>query len=59
MTSQRNGVDATVNACTGFTYLRVMCAQLYFPTIRKDCHCNAQNSMCMQYFSADKLTTGV
>ena len=25
--------------------------QLYF-------HCNAQNFMCMQYFSADELTTG-
>ena len=35
--------------------------QLYFPTIRKDFHCNAQNSMCMQYMyvSADELTTGV
>ena len=33
--------------------------QLYFPTIRKDFHRNAQNSMCMQYFSADELTTGV
>ena len=31
--------------------------QLYFPAIHKDFICNAQNSMCMQYFSADELTT--
>ena len=61
--SRHNGVDATVNACTGFTYLcdvrAVLYMQLYFPTIRKDFHCNVHNSMCMQYFSADELTTGV
>ena len=64
MTNSRcNGVDATVNACTGFTYLcdvhAVLYMQLYFPTIRKDFHRNAQNSICMQYFSADELTKGV
>ena len=34
--------------------------QHYFPAIRKDFICNAQNSMSMQYFSADELhlTTG-
>ena len=40
----------------------VMCTpymQLYFPTMRQDFHRNAQNSMCMHYFSADELTTGV
>ena len=35
-----------------------MYMQLYFPAIRKDFFCNAKKSMCMQYFSADKLTTG-
>ena len=40
----------------------VMCTpyiQVYFPTVHYDFHHNAQNSMCMQYFSADELTTGV
>ena len=35
----------------------VMCTsyiQVYFLTVRKDFHRNAQNSMCMQYFSADE-----
>ena len=49
ITSRRDGVDATMSA----PYM-----QLYFPAIRKDFIRNAQNSMCMQYFSADELTTG-
>ena len=40
--------DATVNACTGFTYVHA----IHF-------HHNTQNSMCMQYFSADELTIRV
>ena len=39
---QLHDADATVNAIP---------IQLYFP------YRNAKNSMCMQYFSADELTT--
>ena len=31
--------------------------QFYFPAIHKEFIRTAQNSMCMEYFSADELTT--
>ena len=58
MTSRSGGVDATVNAFTGFTYAARSYMQLYFPAIRKDFICTAKNATCVQYFSADELTTG-
>ena len=33
MTSQRDGVDATVNTCTGFTYVRDIHATLFFSNL--------------------------
>ena len=44
-----------VNARTGFTYVHAVHVTLFSS---KNFICNAQNSMCMQYFFADELTTG-
>ena len=46
------------NSERGFTSMCTLYMQLYFPAVHKDFYRNAQNSMCMQYFSADELTTG-